>query len=106
LLFASRQLDGIVVPSISQPDTVEQIDGVRLRSSLSAQFERNHNIFKSGQGWDQLEGLKNETDRCTAKHRQCFFIQSVEINPSKLHCACRWTVEPGTHTEQRGFAAA
>jgi hypothetical protein len=106
LLFASRQLDGIMVQSIPQPDTVEQIDGVRFRSSLSAQFERDHHIFKSSEGGDQLEGLKNETDRGTAKRRQCFFIQRVESDPIKLHRASGWTVEPGTHTEKRGFAAA
>jgi hypothetical protein len=52
LLFASGQLDGIVVPSISQPDTVEQIDGVRLCSSIATQFERDHHIFKSSEGRD------------------------------------------------------
>ena len=53
----------------------QQIHGAATRLRLTAQFQRNHDVFERRQRWNQLKGLENKSHVLVANVRQTVFAQ-------------------------------
>ena len=76
LLLAAGKLDRVVVEAIRKADTFQKFSSARRTlMAVDPKVERKQDVFLSGQGGDQLVGLKHESDLAPAQHRHLVFAQ-------------------------------
>ncbi len=76
LLLAAGKLDRVMVEAIRKADTFEKFSGAgRTVMAVDPNVEGKQDVFLSGQGGDQLVGLKHESDLAPAQHRHLVFAQ-------------------------------
>src|SRR6187455_2098961 len=59
LLLAARELGGVVVTTLAQPDAREQVVGAR-RAIAAGELERHLHVLACGERGNELEGLEHE----------------------------------------------
>ena len=62
---------------------LQQFPGLGRRLSVPVQFRREHDILKSGQGRDQVKGLKDIADGLVAKRCKFILAQVGDIGAGK-----------------------
>jgi hypothetical protein len=62
LLFAARELDGIVVLPVRQTDFFEETERLPVGVGIAPEFQGNLDVFKSGQCRDKMERLENHPE--------------------------------------------
>ena len=107
LLLPARKLHRIVIVTITQPNTVQQITSplFGFRSALSPELERHQHVFQGGQGRDQLEILKYESNVVVAHAGPLVLIHGLNGLSGHHHRPRRWLVQAGAKPQQGGFAA-
>src|SRR6516225_2441817 len=72
---------------------------------LSPQFQGNHHIFQCGQGWQQLEILKYESNITVTNLRSFVFSQLIQPHIIEPDASRSGAVETGAESKQSGLAA-
>ena len=95
-----------MVPPTVQPNPAEQFCSTGGGGSISAELQWYLNVFLSGQGRDQLEGLKDESDLLTADPGSRILVQRPELLTIEVDRTGRGLVQPGKQAKERGLSTA
>lgn len=106
LLLATRQLRRVVVPTVLEPDFIEQAPRSTGRVCLSRDLHRHHHVFERGQRRNQVKELKHESDHRASKPGQIVLAQARDVPVTDRDTAGCRRVESGNQSEQRRLAAA
>src|SRR5579872_2102914 len=74
------------------------------QTSAPAKFQRQEDIFESGQGGNKLEKLENDTDMLATPLREGIFALRPQLRAREDDAPARWSVYPGQNVEQCRFA--
>lgn len=66
LLLPSRQLNRIMMQPLFQTDGFQEVCCAILCPVHSRQLQRNQDVFQSGEGGDEMKGLKDVADMIAA----------------------------------------
>ena len=90
LLFAAGKLGGIMRDAVAKADGFELRVGTGARIGHSRQLHRRRDIFQRGHRWQQMEGLKDNSDASPAGAGKSVFVHRGEIFASNRQSArCR-----------------
>jgi hypothetical protein len=89
LLLAAGQLGRQVPGPLAQTDLGQRLQGafLPLRCVHAERDERGLDIFRGGQGGDEVEGLEDEADRCGANLGELTFPSAGPVLAGQLHGA-------------------
>lgn len=104
LLFAARQLAGIMCQSVFQTNRVQLSAGALKGIIHPSQFQRNGDIFQRRHIGDQMEGLKDEPDITAPKACDIIFAHRRNRLAVDGHCARIRTLQTSEHHQQSGLA--
>src|SRR5262249_15007624 len=106
LLLAARELDGVVVRALREPDVGQE--GARPLESvlLAAELEWNRDVLEGGQRGNQVEGLEDVADGVAAEARERILAEPGQLDSVHHDAPGRGPVEARDQAEQRGLAAA
>ena len=106
LLFAARQLSGIMGAPIGQPHRFQLGGGQVPGIGHAAQFQRHRDIFQGRHGGDQMKGLEHDADPSAPEAGGGVLIHAGDIGAGDGDAPGRWPFQPGRHHQERGFARA
>ena len=106
LLFASRELYGIMVKPFSKADGIQQFRRAILRRAHSGQLQRHQDIFQCGEGGDEMKGLENVADVIATEPRQGTFTHRRDFDAVQGDGTGRWPIQPRDEAQQGGLPAS
>src|SRR5262249_50924847 len=108
LLFTTGELCRIVVRTIAQTNTVEEITSpLRLLGmAVPAEFGRQKHVFQSIERRNQLVSLEYKPNLSAAQHGEFVFVQLSNVSAVQVNRAGARPIEPCQKAEQRGFSAS
>ena len=106
LLFTARQFRRIVIRPLFEAHAAQHQAGAFKGLCLARQFERDGDIFQSGHGGDEMEGLKHHADMTAAKLRQRVLVHAGNGFAQNGDGAAVGSFQSGHTHQQRGFAGA
>ena len=84
----------------------QQVASDPTRAGISSKLQRHLYVFLSGEGRDQLKGLKDETDSFDSKSGAGILGQRSKLVDFEIDAAAARLVQPGEKSKQRGLAAS
>jgi len=83
LLFSTRELRGIVVVAITEPDLVQQTARFAARVGTAGEFERQHDVLERVETGHQVERLEDKADGTVAQTSTTIFTDLAEFVPEQ-----------------------
>ena len=100
LLFAPRELLGVVLAPGFESDPLQQLAGALPCVGSPGQLQWQHDIFQRGEAVQQLKGLKDEAYLTAAQRRALVFVECREVFAGEYDLTTAWQVQTGQQTEQ------
>ena len=76
LLFATRQLRGVMLAAVRQADRVKLLGGALECVWVPGQFQRCGDVFKRRHRGNQVKGLKHNAEMITPQPRQLILVHN------------------------------
>jgi hypothetical protein len=95
LLLTARQLGGIMVQPVRQPDRRQFGFGTRKGIGFPGQFHRHGDILTRGHRGQEVEGLEDDADPAAPRNGQPVFVQRSEIGARHLDTPRGRALQPG-----------
>ena len=89
-----------------EPHLREDFRGISPPAALAAEFEGHEHVLDRGEGRDELEVLKYETDEPVAQRGAGILIERFQRLAFESHAARRGIVEAGAEAEESCLATA
>ena len=105
LLFASRELDGIMMEPFSQAHGIQQFRRAILRRAHPGQLQRHQDIFQCREGGNEVKGLKDVADVIATEPRQGTFTHRRDFDAVQRDGTGRWPIQPRDEAQQGGLPA-
>ena len=106
LLLAARQLRGVVVAPLAEPDGGEELRRPRAGSGVTGQLEREEDVLPRGQVREELVRLEYETDLPPTEKGELVLGHPVDRLPFEEDLPPRRAVQPGHEAEEGRLPAA
>jgi len=104
LLLATRELARRVAGTLGEANAFEPGAGLGTGVLASGQLQGQHDVFQRGEGRQQLEGLKDESDSTGAQPGASVLVKCVEALAEQKHRTGASLIESGQEAEQSRFA--
>jgi hypothetical protein len=104
LLFSAGELLRIVAQAVFETHVDQRLARAGRRVRGGGELERQQHVLDRGQGGQQVERLKNESDFAIAQPRAAVLVECRELGAVQPHAAPRRLVEPREQSEERGFS--
>lgn len=104
LLLTTGHLGGIVIGAVRQPNTVKLGAGTLKGICRPGKLKGSRDVFQSGHGRDQIEGLEHHAHVIAAKAGQRILVQRGQITPQHADAAAGRGFEPAHDHKERGFS--
>src|SRR5690606_35288410 len=95
-----------MMKTIMKPDAIQQLLRFSCNIPLSAELERHHYIFQSGERRQQLKVLKHKADILIADMCPFVFIECIEFVPHQRYDSAGSGIKSCTQSQQRGLTTA
>ena len=106
LLFATRQLTGIVGQAVTQADLLQCLGGLLEGVASAGQLQWHRDVFECRHGRYQVEVLKDDTDPLAAEAGQRILVQVAEVLSVDRDASGGRAFQPRHHHHHRGLAGA
>ncbi len=91
---------------VTEPHEFQFFLGAVKGVSTTGKLKRDRHILKRRHGGNEMKGLKDNADMCTAELCKTIFIELGEVFARHIDRAGAWPLKSGKHHEQCRFARA
>jgi hypothetical protein len=100
LLFASRQLPGIMAQAMAEADSGQTFGRSRESVASAIELKRDRDVFESGHRRDQMEGLEYDADPSSAQPGERILSERSEVVAVNPHKPGARPLQPSEHHHQ------
>jgi len=107
LLFAARELDGVVIATFGEADAIQELFCPALGiAGCAGEFGGEEDVFFGGEGGNELVALEDEAEFAAAEESERVFGEADDFFSVEEDAAGGGVIEPGEEAEEGTLAAA